>query len=271
MLNQIVSVAPVFVLIMARCLACILVLPLLSSKTAPRKVKVALALYMACFIFPQVSLKSGVYESYASYISSTGSFNLDCVFLIIGEALIGLILGFFVQIIFAAFSTAGQFFAFQMGFTASEVYDSLSQVENPLLGQFLNFVATLCFLQNHWFQKLFLQGLVKSFSSINAFSLVNCSSAFVKFIMSSLTFLFRDALIIALPLMGTLFLINVTVGILSKAAPQMNLLSEGFPILILTAFFVIYLLIPSFYEFFYYTFNNGFKELLKLFAQMGKV
>jgi len=69
--------------------------------------------------------------------------------------------------------------------------------------------------------------------------------------------------------MATLFLINVTMGILSKAAPQMNLLSEGFPILILTAFYIIVTLVPQLCEFFVSCFAEGFRELEKFFLKLG--
>ena len=179
--------------------------------------------------------------------------------------MIGIILGFFVQIIFASFSTAGQFFAFQMGLSASEVYDSLSQVENPLMGQFFNFMAMLVFLQNNWLQMLLLKGMSESFKVISAISIVDNSRFLAEFMMKSLTLLFKDALIIALPVMASLFLINVTVGILSKAAPQMNLLSEGFTVLMLTAYFLIFVLVPQFIEFFEGCFKGGIFEIEKLF------
>ena len=72
----------------------------------------------------------------------------------IGEALIGVITGFFINMIFSTFSSAGQFFSYQMGFGASEVYDALAQIENPLLGQYLNLIAMLVFLQINSFQTL---------------------------------------------------------------------------------------------------------------------
>ena len=138
MLEHIVSNAPIFLLVVFRCFTTMMTLPLLSSRTVPRMAKIALALYMAYFIFPTVSQADSVYADYRSYVSPDGSFNLEYIFLLVGEGMIGIILGFYIQIIFAAFSTAGQFFAFQMGLSASEVYDSLSQVENPLMGQFFN-------------------------------------------------------------------------------------------------------------------------------------
>ena len=264
MLERIVSDAPVFLFVAVRCFATIMTLPLFSSRTVPRTAKIALAGYMAFFIFPQISLADGIFSSYKSYISPEGNFSLEYLLLLAGEAMIGIILGFFVQIIFASFSTAGQFFAFQMGLSASEVYDSLSQVENPLMGQFFNFMAMLVFLQNNWLQMLLLKGMSESFKVISAISIVDNSRFFAEFMMKSLTLLFKDALIIALPVMASLFLINVTVGILSKAAPQMNLLSEGFPVLMLTAYFLIFILVPQFIEFFEGCFKGGLFEIEKL-------
>ncbi|MBP3365977.1 MAG: flagellar biosynthetic protein FliR [Treponema sp.] len=269
MLEAAVSNAPVFLLAACRCLALILTLPLFSSRTVPRMAKIALAGYMAYFIFPHISLSSGAYSGYSAYISPSGNFTLDYVFLLAGEAMIGIITGLIIQVIFAAFSTAGQFFAFQMGLSASEVYDSLSQVENPLMGQFFNFMAMLIFLQNRWLQQLFLYGLTESFRAVNAFSIVSSTGFMAEFMMSSLTLLFKDALIIALPIMSSLFLINVSVGILSKAAPQMNLLSEGFPILMLTAFFLISVLVPQFWRFFERCFADGFGLIEKMIMRLG--
>ncbi|MGN0729098.1 flagellar biosynthetic protein FliR [Treponema sp.] len=265
MFEKIVSGAPVFLFVAVRCFATIMTLPLFSSRTIPRMAKVALAGYMAFFIFPQISVSEGIFSSYGKYISPDGNFTLEYVLLLLGEGLIGVILGFFVQIIFASFSTAGQFFAFQMGLSASEVYDSLSQVENPLMGQFFNFMAMLVFLHNNWFHKLLLEGMNESFKVINALSIVDNSLFLAEFMMKSLSLLFKDALIIALPIMASLFLVNVTVGILAKAAPQMNLLSEAFPILILTAYYLIFVLIPQFNEFFASCFSNGIKDLEVLF------
>src|SRR5574344_1256565 len=153
MIDTIVAQARVFLLVAVRCFALLMTLPLFSMRSVPRAAKIALAGYMAYLVLPQVN-----FSAYSSYITSSGSFTLEYVMLLIGEAMIGVIPGFYVTIIFSAFSTAGQFFAFQMGFSASEVYDALSQVENPLLGQFFNLIEMLIFLQNQWFQRLFLGG-----------------------------------------------------------------------------------------------------------------
>ena len=87
--------------------------------------------------------------------------------------------------------------------------------------------------------------------------------------ISGLTNLFADALLIALPIMGTLVLITVCTGLLSKAAPQMNLLSEGFPVMILLTFMLLVALFPSMCDFFIRSFNTGLTELIDLIKVVG--
>lgn len=264
MLDEILSQAPVFLLIFARIFAMLLVLPMFSMRSASRVAKVALAGYIAFFIFGTCDL-----SYYLPYIAQDGSFSMEYFLILIGEVLIGIILGFFITMIFSAFSTAGQFLAFQMGFSAASSYDSLSQVENPLMGQFFNLIAMLVFMQTHWFQKLFLQGLVTSFSSLNAISIVQSTESIVKFVISGLSSLFVDALVISLPVMGSLFLISICTGLLTKAAPQMNLLSEGFPIMIMLAFVIIAFILPDMIDFFIRSFEKGFADLFDFFKNVS--
>ena len=85
----------------------------------------------------------------------------------------------------------------------------------------------------------------------------------------SLTKLFADAFVISLPIMGTLLMITLCMGLLSKAAPQMNLLSEGFPIMILVGFVVILMSLPALINFFSKSFYQGFLMLEKLFISFS--
>lgn len=265
MLDSILLKAPYFLLVYARCFTMIITLPLFSMRSVPRVAKLALSFYMAFMMFSGVD-----FSVYESVVTENQAFSVQYLLLVLGEGLIGVIMGFFIQIIFAAFSTAGQLFAFQMGFSAASAYDALSQVENPLMGQYLNFIAMLVFLQNRWFQKIFISGLMGSFKALSAYSIATGTESVARFMMKGLTNLFADALIIALPVMGTLLLVSMATGLLSKAAPQMNLLSEGFPVMILLAFFLILNMLPAMSDFFTRSFNQGLKDLTDLFATLGK-
>lgn len=264
MIEAILSKGSLFLLVAARSAGILLTLPLFSMRTVPFAAKIALAGYMAYIL-----MGFSDYSAYESFVAFDGAFSLYYVLLLLGEGMIGVIMGFYVSIIFAAFSTAGQFFAFQMGFAAASAYDSLSQIENPLMGQFLNLVAMLIFMQNQWFQKLFVRGLAGSVSSLNVFELVAGRERIVKFLLKGLSNLFGDALLISLPIMGTLLLVTVCTGLLSKAAPQMNLLSEGFPVMILLAFLVLVALFPSLCDFFVRAFNTGINDLHSVLSAVG--
>lgn len=257
--DALLSQAPIFLLVAVRIFAMIQTTPLLSIQSVPRIAKIALAGSIAILVLPSAYPVGWDVET----------FSLHFVLLLVGEALIGIISGFFISMIFSTFSSAGQFFSYQMGFGASEVYDALAQIENPLLGQYLNLIAMLVFLQINGFQTLFFGGILRSFQSINCFSLINHQEVFVSFFLKGLTTLFFNAMVIAMPVVGTLFLIHVSMGLLSKAAPQMNLLSEGFPITILVTFSLLVFSLPLMINLFIQIMGQGFASFEQLLADAG--
>ncbi len=264
-MSQVLGMAPLYLLVAARCLAMFMTLPLFSTRSVSTVVKVALAGYVAFIVLP--TAYGGGYEGLDSiYDVST----LQYVLLLAGEGLIGIITGFYISILFAAFSSAGQFFSFQMGLSAAEAYDALSQVENPLMGQFLNLMAMWLFLGSQGFQQVFLHGMIESIQSMNAMSLVVADSrtAFLQLLLGGLTGLFFDAMMIALPLTGTFFVVAVAMGLLSRAAPQMNLLSEGIPLTMLLGFLLLFLALPSMCDLFVRFFDATFVDIQRLVAEV---
>ena len=259
-INEILAAAPAFLLIAVRALAMIEIAPLFNSGSIPQVAKISLAGFAAYSAFSSALVRDWVIAPYG----------LSFIFLVIGEALIGIIIGFFLALIFAAFSTAGQFFSLQMGFGASETFDPLSQIENPLLGQYLNIVAMLIFVTIGGFQELFLGGFWRSLQSINAISLVQGREHIVSMVLAGLTRLFWDAMVISLPILGTLFLVSLSTGLISKAAPQINILSEGFPISITVAWLLIYSALPYMTEAFSRVIGSGFETIQTLYIRIGQ-
>ena len=247
-------------------MAMFMTLPLFSTRSVSTVAKVALAGYVAFLVLPTAF--GGGYQGMDSiYAVST----LQYVLLLVGEGILGITSGFFITMLFAAFSSAGQFFSFQMGLSAAEAYDALSQVENPLMGQLLNLIAMLLFLTTEGFQQIFLHGMVESLQSMNAMSLVVAESrtAFLQLLLEGLTGLFFNAMMIALPLTGTFFLVSVSMGLLSKAAPQMNLLSEGIPLTMLLGFLLLFLVLGPMCDLFIRLFDGAFVRFQELLATVG--
>ncbi|AGT43616.1 flagellar biosynthetic protein FliR [Treponema pedis] len=258
-LGFILNKEPVFLLAAVRIFAMIMTSPLTSMRNVSRIAKIGLAGLTAFTVSPY---------AYPA-LTIPDAFSLEYALLLLGEGLIGVLTGFFISILFATFSTAGQFFSFQMGFGASEVYDALAQIENPLMGQYFNFVAALVFLQIKGFQKLFLGGVMKSIEYVNCLAFLQRQEPLSNYFLNAVGNLFLNAMIISLPIMGTLVLIHVTMGLLTKAAPQMNLLSEGFPITILTAFLILTIALPFFINTFEIILENGLSAFWNLLSGLG--
>ncbi len=256
----ILSKEPVFLLVAIRVFAMLMTSPLMSIQFVPRIAKVALAGLTAFMITPYAH----------PTLTGLNAFSLDFVLLVIGEGLIGVLTGFFLSILFSTFSTAGQFFSFQMGFGASAVFDALAQVENPLIGQYFNFIAVLTFLRIQGFQRMFLGGIMKSIETVNCYAFLKNQEVLTDYLLNAIGRLFLNAMLIALPVMGTLILIHVTMGLFTKAAPQMNLLSEGFPLTILTAFTILAVALPYFINSFQILLENGFSDLWRLLTDFGE-
>ena len=277
-LNNILSFGPVFLLIAARALAMIMVAPLLNSEAVHPAAKFALAGLAAFAVIPTAEVFFAA-NSPGGLVTLPGGtvsdlrhevFSLRFMLLVIGEVIIGIILGFYITIIFAAFSTAGQFFSLQMGFGASETFDPVAQVENPLMGQYFNLVSMLIFVTIGGFHQLFLGGFWRSVQTINIISLIEGRETVVMMLASGLSRLFLDAIIIAMPILGTLFLTSLTTGLISKASPQINILSEGFPISIMTAFLLLFASLPFMVEAFTRVLDSGFQNIQTLYTQIGR-
>ncbi|MDR0721518.1 MAG: flagellar biosynthetic protein FliR [Treponema sp.] len=265
MIEALLMQGPVFILIAVRALAMIETAPLLSSSAIPQVAKLALAGFAAYAAFPVAEDTLGA----VVLSGDIGPYSLSFLLLVIGEGIIGLIMGFFLTIIFSAFATAGQFFSLQMGFGASETFDPLAQVENPLMGQYLNLVAMLVFLSMGGFRALFLEGFWHSLQSISIIHLIEGRDAVIRMVLSGLSQLFLDAIIISMPILGTLFLTSLSTGLISKAAPQVNILSEGFPISITVAFVLIFATLPFMVEAFSRVVDAGFQTLETLYGRIG--
>jgi flagellar biosynthetic protein FliR len=286
-LQNILNFGPVFLLIAARAIAMIETAPLLSSDAVPQVAKLALAGFAAFAVLPNAGVfaveltaagMAGIKGVGAVTLPGSGvlsdlrfePFSLRFLLLLIGEGIIGIIIGFYLTLIFATFSTAGQFFSLQMGLGASETFDPLAQIENPLMGQYFNLVSMLVFLVVGGFWKLFLGGFWRSVQSINIAMLIEGRGPVITMMASGLAKLFLDAMVISLPILGTLFLTSLSTGLISKAAPQINILSEGFPIAILTAYLLLFATLPFLVETFSHFIEAGFANIQSLYIRIGQ-
>ena len=234
MIQDLVTHIRLFLLVFFRIIAMVELAPLLSSSSIPQTAKVGMSLFVAGAVFPVVLASNyPIPENVVDY-----------GLLVLGEVAIGLLIGFLLNLIFSAFQLAGQFFSLQMGFGASEVFDPLSQIEIPLMGEFLSLVAMLVFIAISGTGKFLVVGVMRSFQYLRAIDLVTHREGIVQLLIGGLGGLFQSALTISFPILGTLILVSIVMGLLAKAAPQMDVLTMGFPVSIAVSFLVLFATLP---------------------------
>ena len=163
--------------------------------------------------------------------------------LISGEILVGLALGFAVQIGFAAASIAGEAIGNAMGLGFAGMVDPMSGASTPALGQFLTILATFLFLA--------LGGhLVLASIVIDSYRTMPPGQAWIDAeaahrIVLFGSDLFAAGLAIALPVGFSLVLVQIVMGMLSRSAPAMNLFAVGLPATIMAGLVLLAIAAPA--------------------------
>ncbi len=159
------------------------------------------------------------------------------------QVLIGLAMGFLLQLVLQALVIAGEAIAMSMGLGFASMVDPANGVNVPVISQFLLILGTLLFLALGGHLML-IQFVVGSFQSLPvAVDGITRDSFWA--IVSFGSQMFIGAVWVALPALISILVTSLAMGIMTRAAPQLNIFSVGFPVTMLAGFIVLFLLIPS--------------------------
>jgi flagellar biosynthetic protein FliR len=158
------------------------------------------------------------------------------------EVSLGLIIGFISKIVFLGVQMAGHMIGFQMGFMVAQVIDPSSGQQVSILGQFKFILAILIFLaiDGH---HLLINAVVGSFNVIPIGDMV-ISERSAELMVRACVDIFLIAVKIGSPIIVTLFLTDVALGIIARTVPQMNIFIVGFPIKISAGFLALAVSFP---------------------------
>ena len=156
----------------------------------------------------------------------------------------GVVLGFAVLLLFMGIQFAGQLAGLQMGFGIVNVIDPQSQDQISIIGQFLNILAILLILSLDG-HHIILNGLMASFDTVPLGGVVLKASIVQKMIVLT-SELFTIAIKISAPILISLFLVSVAMGVLARTVPQMNVFIVGFPVQLAVGLFVLVASLPLF-------------------------
>jgi len=213
-----------------RILAMLATAPVFDNRTVQRRTRVGLAALIAILMMPLLPAPPALSSAQAIPV-------------LIQQILIGVAMGFSMRLVFAAFEMAGDLLGLQMGLAFAQFIDPARGMQTPLIGSFLGVLAMLTFLviDGHL---LVIAAVVQSFELIPIsanLAVVNSQS-----IAMAGSIMFMLALQISLPVMAAVLISNIVLGILARAAPQLNVMSIGFSITIGVGLWILWVSLPYF-------------------------
>lgn len=215
---------------LVRLLALISSAPLLGNKQVPKRVKIGLAMLMAIIIAPTLNPMPAI---------AVGS--PQGLLIMIQQVIIGTAMGFTMRLVFTAVEMAGEFGGLQMGLGFASFYDPQNSTYSPIIAQWLGIIASLAFLAMNG-HLMILSALAESFHTLPVGEMISTGGFYTA--ASWGASIFAYALQICLPLLAALLITNLALGILTRAAQQLNLFAIGFPITLAVGFIVLSISLP---------------------------
>jgi flagellar biosynthetic protein FliR len=213
--------------------AMLMAMPAIGSRIIPARVRIAIAGFLTLMVVPLMPTLS------VPEVLSVGTF-----LLIARELLLGIAIGFSLQILFQIFVLAGQFMAIKLGLGFASMNDPTNGVQTTVLSQFFLLLVTLTFLSMNG-HLVVIELLIASFKTLpcDQFEFLPADAMRV---VSLGSWLFASALLVALPVLTSLLVINIAFGVMSRAAPQLNIFSLGFPLTLICGMFLIWVGLSTF-------------------------
>ena len=235
-----------FIWPLTRILGLIMVAPVFGHRSVPARVKIGLGIFIALIISPTLPPMPNV---------GLGSWH--GLFILIQQLLIGMAIGFIMRVVFAAIEAAGEIVGLQMGLGFASFFDPQSAGQTLVLARFFNILAILVFLAVNA-HLLLLGVLVDSFQSLPVSTQPLSAAGFFNVAAFGST-VFAVGLQLALPLIAILLMTNLSLGILTRSAPQLNIFAIGFPITLGVGLIALDITLPYFAPQLEHLFQNGLK------------
>ncbi len=211
--------------------ACLMVAPVFSTAGVPVRVRIGLAAVIAVLVAPLVPPPAAIEP-----LSAAG------VVVTVQQILIGVALGFSLHIIFDAVEVGGQLIANTMGLSFAYNIDPLHGTETPVVGQLYGILVLLTFLALDGHLQL-IETLADGFRTLPV-GAAGLGAGGLWQLVEWGTQIFGAALAIALPGVAALIVVHIAFGIMSRAAPQLNLFAVGFPISLIIGLVVMLASLP---------------------------
>ena len=215
-----------------RVAALVMSAPVFGAKTVPVRIRLGLSFVVTLILLPGLSKMPAIEV-----------FSIASILVIAQQILIGVVLGFTLQLVLSAVITGGQVIAMQMGLGFAAMVDPQNGAQTPVVSQFYVIMVVLVYLSLNGHLVLF-EVLRDTFKTMPV-AVDGLAPDSLMVIVRWGSQIFAGAIGMALPAIASLLVVNFTFGIMTRAAPQLNIFAIGFPITMMLGFGVIWSTLPS--------------------------
>ncbi|MES2354480.1 MAG: flagellar biosynthetic protein FliR [Pseudomonadota bacterium] len=205
--------------------------PIFQDRGIPQPAKIGLAALIAALVSPQINVSPTLVI-----------FSWDGMLLLSQQLIIGTAIGFTMRLAFAATELAGNLVGTQMGLGFAMFFDPEHNAQTPIVGSLLGYLALLIFLSMNG-HLIMIAAVTESFHTLPISVDTKLALGWYTLALQGGTIL-SSGFHLALPVLSTLLLTNVALGVLTRAAPQLNVFSIGFPLTLLIGIGALTLAIP---------------------------
>lgn len=229
----------------------LMVMPVFGGRLVPVRIRVLAAVVLAVIMVPVIPA-----------VPSVDPLSGEAVAIIVQQMLIGLVMGFMLQLVFTALLIGGHAIAMSMGLGFASMVDPQNGVNVPVIGQYYVTIATLLFLalDGHL---ILISVLAESFHTL-PIGVSGITRNDFWAVANWGTEMFAGGILIAVPALIALLLTNISFGVVTRAAPQLNIFGVGFPVTLTFGFVVIYLTLPNLLPQFQQLLNDAMAMLVNL-------
>ena len=246
--------AAVFMLMLTRLSGVFIVSPFFGSMNIPQYIRVGTAFFMSVVFFPVV-------DNLPQLTVPSTIFGYAGVVLV--ELFIGWLIGFVAFVVLSAINMAGKIMDLQVGFSMVSVMDPTSGQQNALIGSFLYNLGIIVFLVTNGHHVL-LSAMVESFRAIPIMGM-ETNLAITDLMVNFTSGIFSTGVKLAMPVTFAILLTNVSLGILARTMPQLNIFVVGVPLQIMIGLFILGLMLPFYILFLDVLFNEIYGNIAVVF------
>ncbi|MGL4818684.1 MAG: flagellar biosynthetic protein FliR [Bacilli bacterium] len=255
--EQLFALWPAFLLVMVRLSSYFMIVPLFSYRTIPGQHKVLFSFALSVLVVTAIDVP--ILPVDAAYFM-----------LVLKECFVGMALAFVFFFVVTTVQVAGGLIDFQVGFSMASVMDPMSGMQTPVTGRlfYTLFLFVLLVTDGH---HLLIDAVLYSYkvSPIDGMPALFTEEAFLDLFVRLFGAMFLLAISMALPLIITLLLVDVALGILTRAVPQLNIFVVGLPLKVMVNLAILVMFAPVLIDLFGRLMQTYGMYMKQLFALLG--